>query len=393
MPDQSPSTVKTLFSYGFRPFFLFGALYASTSMLLWLAIYLGEAELLISLSPAQWHSHELIFGFAPAVIAGFLLTAVANWTGRKPIANGELLFLFLLWVVGRIGFNLSAVFGIWLTALACCAFLIALAAFVAREVRAAGYNRNLKIVAIIGLLAACQIGFFLEFAITEEVEISTRLALTLITLLLGVIGGRIIPNFTKNWLVKQGATKLPIIFEQQDLQVLAVTLTAMLTWSFIPNSVFAGTLLAIAAIANVWRLSRWCGDQIIRSFILLVLHIGFGFIPLGLALLSVSSFGAADIQTEAGIHAIFVGAMSTLMLGVMVRATRGHTGYPLETDLGAAIAFTLIILSALLRIVVEIIDFGDLHIFALRAAQLSWCLAFLCFAVFYFSKLTKPRKT
>jgi len=388
-----PSEGPAILSYGFRPYFFFGALYAALNILAWLPFYFAETELPIVVTAVDWHVHELLFGVMPAIIAGFLLTAIPNWTGRLPVKGIPLLLLICIWFAGRIAFNLSAFLGLTITAFVDCAFLLTFFAAATIEIVTGKNWRNLRVLAIVGALAIGHIGFYLEIALAGEADIARRVGIAAITLLIMLIGGRIIPSFTRNWLARMKPGRLPIPFDNTDKATLALSIVSLVGWSFWPENQFVGYLLLTTAIANLYRLSRWAGDRAASSYMLLILHLAYLYLPLGFALLGASILLPEYFVEIAGIHAIGMGGFGAMVLGVMVRATRGHTGYDLSTDLSAQLAFTLILTSSALRVLVAVQAFGSLDQILLRISQFGWCLAFLCFAIGYAPKLWRPRRT
>lgn len=376
----------------FDRFFFFGALYAALNILVWLPFYFAETELPIAVSVVDWHVHELIFGVMPAIIAGFLLTAIPNWTGRLPVKGIPLLILIGIWFAGRIAFNMSSYLGLTITAFVDCAFLLTFFAAAATEIIAGKNWRNLRVLIIIGALTLGHIGFYLEIAMTGEADIARRVGIAAITLLIMLIGGRIIPSFTRNWLARMNPGRMPIPFDNTDKATLALSVVALVGWSFWPENQYVGYLLLITAISNLYRLSRWAGDRAATSYMLLILHLAYLFLPIGFALLGASILWPGFFVEIAGIHAIGMGGFGAMVLGVMVRATRGHTGYDLSTDLSAQLAFSLILASAAIRVLVALQIFGSLEQTFLRISQFGWCLAFLCFAIGYAPKLWRPRR-
>jgi len=390
---RRPDTTVAFLSYGFRPFFFFGALYAATNMLLWLPFYFADIEMPIVVSAIDWHIHELVFGVLPAIVAGFLLTAVPNWTGRLPVRGLPLLMLVLIWVAGRLAFNFSAYVGLTFIAIVDCAFLATLLVAVANEIIAGKNWKNLRVLVIVGLLTLGHIAFYVEISIFSEADYARRIGFTAVALLIMLIGGRIIPSFTRNWLTRAKPGRLPIPFNSRDKIVLAISAIALLGWVAAPNHVLVGFTLCAAALANLWRLSRWAGDRAASCYLLVILHLAYLFLVIGLMFIGTHIISPSTIPQAAGIHAIGMGCFGAMVLGVMVRATRGHTGHALQTDLGAQIAFTLVLLAATIRVLAALDVFADFNQILLQSAQLGWCLAFLSFAVSYAPKLFSRRKS
>ena len=201
-----------ILSYGFRPFFLLGAIWAASSVALWLPMLGGAITLPTAFSPLEWHVHELVYGYVPAIVAGFLLTAVPNWTGRLPVTGGPLLALVATWVAGRLAILASARIGAPLAALVDLLFLGCLAGVIAREIVAGRNVRNVKVLALVALLAVGNAVFHWEAMTHASGGYGMRVGIGVIVLLITLIGGRIIPSFTRNWLVRQPPGWLPAPF-------------------------------------------------------------------------------------------------------------------------------------------------------------------------------------
>jgi uncharacterized protein involved in response to NO len=222
-----------LFSYGFRPFFLFGAIYAGAMVPLWLAVFAGDVSLPTAFAPRDWHVHEMLFGYVGAVIAGFLLTAVPNWTGRLPIQGRPLAILFAAWLAGRLAVTFSGFIG-WEIALAIdAAFLLLLAGAAAREIVAGRKWNNLKVVGIISLLAVTNVAFHVEAHLNGLADYSTRFGVALVVTLVCVIGGRIVPSFTRNWLAR--ATGTAAFLQSLRCGPMVVGVSAMIAWVVAPS--------------------------------------------------------------------------------------------------------------------------------------------------------------
>ena len=210
-----------LFSYGFRPFFFFGAVYAGAIILVWLPAFYGQLSLATAFTPRDWHVHEMLFGYVSAVVAGFLLTAVPNWTGRLPLQGRPLAILFSVWVIGRIAVSSSAWLG-WAPAMIIdAAFLVLLAAAAAREIIAGKKWGNFNVVLIVSLFAAGNLAFHLEAHYSGSADYATRAGIALVIILITLIGGRIIPSFTRNWLAKRKPGPMPAPFGRFDIATVA----------------------------------------------------------------------------------------------------------------------------------------------------------------------------
>src|SRR5262249_30759783 len=316
-----------LFSYGFRPFFLGAALWSLLALLLWLPIYGGELMLPTAFAPVAWHMHEMLYGYVAAVIAGFLLTAVPNWTGQLPINGMPLAGLAALWLAGRIAVLLSAHVGAWTAAVIDVAFLVVLAAAMLREILAGRDWRNLRVIGVVGVLIAGNIVFHVEAIARGRVEYGTRLGLAAVVTLIMLVGGRIVPSFTHNWLARNRPGRLPTPFSRFDAVSLAVAVVSLAAFIVTPDGIVTALLLLAAGALQAVRLARWAGDRTVADRLVLVLHVGFAFVPAGFVLLAASILWPGAIPPSAGIHAWTAGAIGMMTLAVMTRASLGHTGH------------------------------------------------------------------
>jgi uncharacterized protein involved in response to NO len=368
-----------LFSYGFRPFFLLGSIYAALAILVWLPVFMGELRLVSAFIPRDWHVHEMLFGFLPAVITGFLFTAIPNWTGRLPLRGRPLMFLVALWIAGRVCVTFSAQIG-WLAAmLVDCSFLLLIAAAAAREIIAGKKRNNLSVVLLILVLLAGNVTFHLEAHFKGAAEISIRVGIAVVVLLISLIGGRIIPSFTRNWLVKENPGRLPVPFARFDMLSVAAGAIALVCWIVSPAAMWTGSVLAIAGVLHLIRLARWAGYRTGRERLLLILHIGYAFVPIGFLLNACSAFGI--VPAGAGIHAWMAGAAGIMTLAVMSRASLGHTGQQLTASIATQAVYASIIVAVVARIcaVLEPAHSAPL----LHVAAFGWAAAFLGFALSY----------
>lgn len=365
-----------LFSYAFRPFFLLGSIYAGLAILVWLPVFMGEVLLASVFSPRDWHIHEMLYGYLPAVITGFLFTAIPNWTGRLPIQGPRLMTLVAVWLAGRV-FVTSSIQTGWLAAmLVDGSFLLLVAAAATREIVAGRKWSNLGVVALVIGLFGSNVAFHLEAHFRGTADISIRIGITVVVLLISLIGGRITPSFTRNWLARENPGRLPTPFARFDMLTIAVSAIALLCWIIWPTGSETGGTLALAGIMHLIRLGRWAGDRTMRERLLLILHIGYLFLPLGFLLGACGAFGV--VPASAGIHAWMVGATGVMTLAVMSRATLGHTGQQLTASVATQAIFTSILVAAVARIC-AILD-PAYSVPLLHVAALTWGTAFLGFA-------------
>ena len=377
-----------ILSYGFRPFFLLAALHAALVMLAWLPIFYGELALHSAFSPVDWHAHEMLYGFLPAVITGFLLTAIPNWTGRLPIQGAPLLALLLVWIAGRIAVTCSGNIGAIPAALIDIAFLVLVAAAAAREVLAGKTWGNLKIVALLALLIIGNITFHVESYLSGHAAYGARIGVAAAVLLIMVMGGRIIPSFTTNWLKRNNPGRLAAPFGSYDRAVLALSGIALLVWLIAPFGTVTAVALALAGIANIARLCRWAGDRTTGERLLLILHVAYAFIPLGFLLMAAAS--SERLPASAAIHAWTAGGIGVMTLAVMTRVSLGHTGRALTASHATQFIYALIIIAALARITAALVG-ADSDVL-LQLAAFAWIAAFAGFVIVYSGILVTKRR-
>jgi len=377
-----------LFSHGFRPFFLFGAVYAGAMVPLWLVVFTGDIALPTAFAPRDWHVHEMLFGYVGAVIAGFLLTAIPNWTGRLPIQGGPLAILFAAWLAGRLAVTFSGLIG-WQVALAAdAAFLLLLAAAAVREIVAGRKWSNLKVVGIISLLAAANIAFHVEAHLDGVADYSTRAGIALVVTLICVIGGRIVPSFTRNWLARREPGRLPVPFGRFDAVAMTVGVSAMVAWVAAPSGRLVAGALGVAGLLHIVRLARWAGYRTVSDRLVLVLHIAYAFVPAGFLLAALSALDL--VAPSAGIHAWTGGAIGSMTLGVMTRASLGHTGQALSASISTQFVYAAIVVAALARVCAALEPANASPL--LIVAGVAWAAAFLGFALAYAPLLCRIRK-
>jgi uncharacterized protein involved in response to NO len=386
MPRPAPPG-PALLSAGFRPFFLFGALYAAGLGLVWAGALMGRVAIPTAFSPVDWHVHEFLYGGVAAAVAGFLLTAIPNWTGRLPIRGAPLAALVLAWLAGRVAVSASAHLPAPVVAAADLAFLVLLAAAAAREIVAGRNWRNLRVLAPLAVLIAANALFHWEAAGLGEADVARRLAIAAVLALVMLIAGRIVPSFTRNWLVRENPGRLPAPFGAFDGLAMAAALVALLAWIGAPDSPAAGALLLAAGALHAARLARWAGERTLREPLLLVLHVAYAFVPLGFALAGLAAFGL--VPASAGQHAWTVGAMGGMTLAVMSRATLGHTGGDLTAGPALQAAFLFMLLAASARIGASLVPEQAVAFYHLAAV--GWAAAYLTFVLALGPRLVRAR--
>lgn len=370
-----------VFSYGFRPFFLSAAVWATAAVPLWVWTFLG-GPLAID---RDWHVHEMLFGVIAGVVAGFLTTAVPNWTGRMPVIGAPLAGLWLLWLAGRIAMLAPPDFAPWTTVIDS-AFLVVFAGVVAREVLTGRNWRNLPICLLTGVLALANIAFHLDAGLGLG-GLGERAAIGVVTVMLALIGGRVTPSFTRNWLKARAIAVEPAAFGVVDKAALVLTVAAMLLWIILPTAAPVGAVLILAGLAHAVRLWRWRGWAARRDPLVAILHVGYGWLIPGLILLGLGVAGV--IPPSAGLHALTAGAMGVMVLAMMTRASRGHTGRPLQADRATVAIYLAANLATVLRVAAPL--FPEVMAGLLGLAALLWGLAFGGFALVYGRMLVTPR--
>ncbi len=367
-----------LFAYGFRPFFLAAGLWAAFGILLWLPQYLGAMTIPTHFGALDWHVHEMLYGYVAASIAGFLLTAIPNWTGRLPVNGWPLAGLAALWLAGRVAILFSSDIGAIAAAVVDISFLAVLAGVAAREIVAGRNWRNLRVLVVLGVLIAGNIVFHIEVLRAGAADYGVRIGIAGVIALLTVIGGRIVPSFTNNWLVKNNPGRLPISFARFDMAAIAAGAAALLAWIGLPAHPVTGALMLLAGALHAARLARWAGDRTAADRLVLVLHVGYAFVPLGFLLIGASVFLSA-VPASTGIHAWTAGAVGLMTLAVMTRATLGHTGQPLQASLPTQAIYACVLLAALLRIAAAFSG----SIILLECGGALWIAGFAGFAFTY----------
>lgn len=388
IPRVRPGNYPAILSYGFRPFFLLGSLYAGLTILAWLPMLSGRLETASGFAPVDWHIHEMIFGYVAAIVTGFLLTAIPNWTGRLPVQGLPLLALVLLWLAGRLAVFFSDDIGWLAAAVIDSAFLLAVAAAAAVEIVAGRNWRNLKVLAPVSVLFAANVMFHLEVRFAGGADMARRLGIGAAVLLVMIIGGRIIPSFTRNWLARQNPGRLPVPFNRFDAATIVVSALAIVAWTFVPDRIASGLLLVGAGGLNIARLCRWAGERSWRDPLVLVLHVAYAFVPAGFVLAGLAAILPDAVPPAAGLHAFGTGAIGAMTLAVMARATLGHTGRELHAGNATCLVFVAVVVSAALRVAYAFMPGATV---LLHASAGAWTLAFLGYAALYGGMLVRPR--
>lgn len=389
--DTSAAPVSTLplLDHGFRPFFLGAGLWAALAVMLWAATLGHGLHLPTAFAPAAWHAHAMLFGFLGAALAGFLTTAVPNWTGRAPLRGAPLGGLALLWFAGRVACLTSAVIGPVAAAVIDVGFFVALVAFVLLELVAAKNWRNLLVVGGLAGVAGANLLTHLGPITGLDTGYGNRLGVGMFALLIVLIGGRIVPAFTRNWLKQAGETRLPAMWGRFDSVAALLMLAAVVSWVVAPASGATGALALAAGAINAVRLIRWRGWLACREPLILVLHLGYLWLAAGFLLLGWQALQPGLIGTSA-LHVLTAGAMGTFVLAVMTRASLGHTGRPLHANRPTLALFAALKIAFVCRVAAPLLP--TFYLPLLTAAGVAWAVAFGGFALIYAPMLLAARQ-
>ena len=383
-----------LFEAGFRVFFLLAPLYAAVAVLDWVLAYSGLVQLPISISPTLWHAHEMIFGFAAAGVAGFFLTAVPNWTGAPFVRGWPLMGLAAVWIFGRVAMCLVGTVPPTLAAVADLAFLPLLASLIAPPLLKGGIGRNTVLLVVLAVLWLADLAMQAEF-VGSSVGIDfasaargARAAIDILAFLITVIGGRIVPAFTTTRLKLAGEDTLPRSFVLLDRLTIAAMAVLLVVELVSGDGRLTGAVALAAALAQAVRLFHWRGLATTGIPILWILHLGYAWLVLGLALKGAAAFVDALPETAA-LHALTVGAIGTMLMAVMSRAALGHTGRKIEAHPLTVAAYGLVSVAALLRVIAPLVP-ATLPALMI-VSGLAWSLAFALFLAVYAPILIRPR--
>jgi len=381
---------SALFARGFRPFFLGAGAMALLGIVGWLLVLGGQQPLSSPLDLLAWHSHEMLFGMLGAALAGFLLTAVPNWTGRPPLAGMRLFGLFILWLAGRLLLAFGKPVGLPASAGVDLFFWLLLTGLIAREVAAGRNWRNLPVVIGLGLFTLAD-GLFHAAALDLLATTGPgwRLGVATLALLIALIGGRIVPAFTASWLASRGELPPPPGCRRLQTLALATIAAALGAWCWAPETPAAGALLLAAGLLLAWRMRQWQGWRTRREPLVWMLHAGYAWLVLGLLLAGAASLAPDWVPPSAALHALTAGAMGTMTMAVMTRAMLGHTGRDLTAGRATLLLYALLLAAGLLRVLAAWP--GDLQSPLLAIAGGAWIAAFGLFLGVYGPMALRPR--
>jgi uncharacterized protein involved in response to NO len=375
-----------VFALGFRPFFLLAGISAFAMMGVWIAVLTGYAPLATYFDPVGWHSHEMLFGYTAAVIGGFLLTAVQNWTGRRSVHGKTLIILTIVWIAARVMIVSPGPFPDWITAVVDLSFLPALGLAIAIPLLKTQQRRNYLFVPLLLALFGANVLVHLQsLQVTQHTaRLGIFLALNLVILLIVIMGGRVIPFFTERALphVKTRSWRW---VEMIAVGSIVLLLVAEL---FAPDSDLVLLLAALAFIANALRLMGWQPWRVAPVPLVWVLHLGYGWIIVGL-ILKALSFANPELGAV-GVHALTLGGIGGLTLGMMARVAIGHTGRQMTVGWDMTLAFGLIHLSAFIRVLFPVIIPGH-YLQWVSLSGILWMVAFLLFVIRFTPILLQPR--
>ncbi len=384
-PAPAPSTPAgvPLLRLAFRPFYLGAALVATLALPLWIAFWRGDLTLHQAIPPMLWHGHEMLFGFAVAVIVGFLLTAGKAWTGLQTPRGATLGALAGLWLAARVA-AVAAPYPVY--AALDVALLPVVAVIFARVLWRAGNRRNLPLAGILLLLGVMNLCFHLAAlgAISASPLEPLHGALGLIVIIETVLAGRVVPNFTAN--VTPGLRIVP--HKRLSWVALGFTVVALASWVATPDNLFTAAAFLIAAALQLWRQSHWGPGATLRRPILWILHLSYAWIPLGFLLLGLAEAGL--VSSSLGLHALAVGATAGLIIGMLTRTARGHTGRPLQVSRAEVAAYVLVMAAAVLRVLLPLVA-PQWFAGAIVAAALAFSAAFAIYLFMYTPWLMQTR--
>lgn len=388
--EQSHAKRFALFDYGFRPFFLLAGVYALAIVPIWIFWYAHHPTSFGALPMMFWHAHEMLYGFVIAAVAGFLLTSVPSWTGSRGFGGAPLYALVAAWLAGRIAMALVGQLPFWLIAIAELALLPMLAALLLPPLMRT-QNRNRRLLLVLAALWLTDVAFLVGVARADAglVSRAMTLAIDMILVLVTVIGGRIVPAFTANALRRRGESATIVSREWVDRAAIGAMIAIAVVDVIAPSSVGSAALAAIAAVVQVVRLSGWRGFETRGESILWVLHVGYAWLPIGLALKACYLLGAYDWASKWQ-HALTAGVFATMILAVMTRAALGHTGRALVVSRTITIAYVLLTVGVLVRVFAGVIAPSH-YVDLVSIAAAAWALAFVLYLIVYAPILVLPR--
>jgi len=376
---------RPILGRGFRPFFVLGALYSVINLLIWGGVYMGYSFAPdFMLNPMSWHAHEMIYGFTMAIVAGFLLTAVANWTGGAPVRHAQLLVLAILWIAGRLVMNVDLGISVFSALIIENAFIPALAVSLAVPLLRSWNKRNFVFLALLATLFACNVCFML----TQQ-HTPLYIAIMVVITMISLIGGRIIPAFTVAALRRRGEIAHQASLRKLDAMALASLVIIMLV--IIANGLQGLPLSVVAfasAVIHMLRLRAYHTRRILNDPMVWILHVGYGWVIVGLVLLALSALNIVSFSIV--LHSFTVGAIGSMTIGMMCRVALGHTGRALIANRATTISFILMQAAAIIRIVFPLMV-PEYTFLLVGVSALLWAMCFSIYLFVYVPILFKPR--
>lgn len=395
--SQGSFRFPEVLSEGFRFFFLAGPLYGMLAIAVWL-LWLGmqaaggtlDQPSILNVSN-QWHAHEMIFGYGAAVMAGFFLTAVPNWTGTAPAREAYVTAVALLWLMGRVAVTFSPSFTAPLVMAIDTPFILLLGLKILQNLLKRPKPQNMLFLGILAVMAAANVMVHLEWTgiWDDGAAVGNRMGLLTLAALIAVLGGRVTPAFTRNALIRNELeNNLPRNQPIFDRLGIVTALLLPIIYPFTPGW-FSGAIALVAGAANLMRLAGWKSTAVLNQPIVWSLHLGFLFLALGYLALAAHKLGLPIGETQA-LHVIAIGAVGIMPLAIMSRASLGHTGRALVVARPIALAYLLVAFAALIRSLGAKI--ADEHYYSVMMISGSfWIAAFAIFVAIYSPILTSPR--
>jgi uncharacterized protein involved in response to NO len=376
-PSFAASRTRTdagwLFAAPFRPFFVGASALAALSVPAWVAMYVGGAAEVAGMPAFAWHAHEMVFGFLPAVMAGYLLSATPNWSGRLPASGRPLAALFVLWAAGRVvPFFVPLPFAVLTEA----AFPLAVTAVLVREARTKSPRQSRHGLILFPLLAVAAVVHRLTADDYELAATMSRVGIAVAALLISAVGGRLVPSLTRNSLAGRGSERVPEPYGRYDVAVLVVMLPALVVWILAPASLPAAVAMAVAATLQALRLWRWRG-WLVRQFDVLALHAGYLWLVIGTALAALAATPAAPVPPDAALHAFTTGAIGAMTMAVMARLAVVRASRSPATGVLCMLAILGVNLGALARVLAPVAGAHSLDLIVAAAAL--WAMAWTVF--------------
>lgn len=378
------------FASGFRPFFILAGMQAVVALAAWLAMYFGLLDI-GGMSPLLWHGHEMVFGFGLAAVGGFLLTAVPNWTGAASLSGRPVAILAALWLAGRVAFWLVGILPGWLVTVVELAFLPVLAGMLAGPLIAAGKVRNIVFLPILALFLAADALVGLELlGVAGTGMAGVYAGIYILLLMIAIVGGRIIPAFTATALRMRRIEAAPQSHGWLEIAAPASVVIVGAADLTVPGSAAFGWLALAGCLVHAVRLAGWQTRHVLGQPILWILHAGYAWLIVGLALRGMSAFTDA-VPPSAALHAFTAGTIGSMVLGVMTRAALGHSGRPLQLATATVAAYVLVQVGAVLRVFLPIVAPSLLADVMPLLSGLLWAGGFAVFVAVYLPIVTRPR--